>query len=92
MLRNFIVSSMESVTAWQAWQQNGWGGLLPGPAPHFIIFSRKKVAICLGIWWELCNFAAVIKKNGKEMNFQNLLGNLIFIRLRKVVGSEKVCI
>ena len=36
------------------------------PAPHFILFSRKKVAICLLISLKMCNFAAVIKKKGKK--------------------------
>ena len=37
-----------------------------GPAPHFIIFSRKKVAICLLISLKMCNFAADITKMEKK--------------------------
>ena len=63
-----------------------------GPAPHFIIFSRKKVAICLLISLKLCNFAADITKNGEEMMNLNLINSLIIIRLRSVAGGDKVCI
>ena len=62
------------------------------PAPHFIIFSRKKVAICLLISLKMCKFAAEIKKNGEEMMNLNLISNLIIIRLRSVAGGDKVCI
>ena len=53
---------------------------------------QKKVANCLRVSAEMCNFAAVTLKMEKKMKQLNLISNLIIIRLRSVAGSDKVCI
>jgi len=55
-------------------------------------FLEKKVAICLGITGKICNFAAVKTKTEEEMTRQNLISILFTIRLRHVVGGDRVCI
>jgi len=57
-----------------------------------IFFEKsKKVKICLSVIAKMLTFAAEIQKR-KRMNSLNLIGNLIIIRLRSVVGSDKACI
>ncbi len=51
----------------------------------------KKVALLFGGFAKKTYFCRRFLENSNKMRSFNLISNLIIIRLRKVVGSDKAC-